>query len=223
MINDSVTWFEENTETSSVCRICGNGTGNRRLLSVATNFSEQDDLIFVDCPSCGSAYVENFVTASYENYNAYSWQLRYYVEQGAAVDLLAKPAVVAHEMGAKSYLEIGCGYGFAIDFARRAYGLEASGIDPSYPAKIGREQLGIPITSQYLTADNAETRQKHDVIAAMEVLEHIEDIPGFLHIVRSNLGDEGLFLGSTPNARVLDTPDDPMLLAVLFTVAIFTW
>jgi len=49
----------------------------------------------------------------------------------------------------------------------------------------------------------------------MEVLEHIEDIPGFLHIVRSNLGDEGLFLGSTPNARVLDTPDDPMLLAVL--------
>jgi len=144
MTNDRVTWFGAAADTNSACLVCGNASGNRRILSVGTNFPEQGELVFVNCPSCRSAYVENFVTVSYENYNAYSWQLRYYIEQGAAVDLLAKPAVVAHEMSAKSYLEIGCGYGFAIDFARRAYGLEASGIDPSYPAKSDGNNLVSP-------------------------------------------------------------------------------
>ncbi|MEO0543706.1 MAG: class I SAM-dependent methyltransferase [Pseudomonadota bacterium] len=141
--------------------------------------------------------------------------LKFYVEQGAGVDFLARPSTIAHAFGAKKLLEIGPGYGFGIDFAEKALGMNAVGIDPSMIANVGSKQLGIEIISEYLKAESAAKYGLQDAIFAMEVIEHFANARPFLEIVRANLAPNGLFVLSTPNSLALEDASQTLLLSLL--------
>ena len=52
--------------------------------------------------------------------------------------------------GVRNYLEIGCGFGFVLDFARHAFGWQVAGIDPGIIARTGERVLDLDIAADYV-------------------------------------------------------------------------
>jgi SAM-dependent methyltransferase len=102
-------------------------------------------------------------------------------------------------MQGNRYLEIGCGFGFTLDYARRVLGLEVQGIDPSPYARAGATQLQLPINEGYLGEANLGG-QVFDLVVASEVLEHVEDPREFLSAIAKRLAPAGVVYLTTPNA-----------------------
>lgn len=100
-------------------------------------------------------------------------------------------------------LDIGCGGGLMAEPMARL-GAQVTGIDAS-EVTIGIAQQhakSVGLTIDYKTS-SAEALAKHsikyDVITALEVAEHVADIPSFLAATASLLKPDGVFIGSTLN------------------------
>jgi SAM-dependent methyltransferase len=140
--------------------------------------------------------------------------LSYYLEQGAAVDLMTAPLMQVQ--GARRLLEVGCGFGFALDFARVALKLDVLGVDPSRAAEAGAELLGVPVLNTGLdrTLDLGDAR--FDLVLASEVIEHVDAPNTFLADLRARVSDDAVLRLTTPDADVLveETPADDLLRAL---------
>jgi len=142
--------------------------------------------------------------------------LKFYIEQGAALDILALPAFIARCRDVKTYLEVGCGFGFGLDFARRAFGWKVLGIDPSPNAREGSRLLNLPIENIYLSRDHYADEEKSTVVAALEVVEHVNRPKEFLAVLKSLLAPDGLLILTTPDAGYIEfAKDKPGLLNIL--------
>lgn len=135
---------------------------------------------------------------------AWDW----YVEHVCAIEVLeAMLARIGRQRGARM-LDIGCGYGFALDLGRALHGWQGIGLDPSIAAERGRVELGLDIRSGTLDDAFAEG-ETFGVIFASEVLEHVPDPRSFLAGVHQRLADDGVFLLTTPDAAVVK-PETPL-------------
>jgi SAM-dependent methyltransferase len=101
----------------------------------------------------------------------------------------------------RSLLDVGCGFGFAVNFASHVLGWDAVGVEPSPYGKAGAELLGVKIYHRSLE-DVSELRGRtFDVVLSSEVLEHIADVKGFLRLLKTHLSEEGVLVLTTPNAE----------------------
>jgi 2-polyprenyl-6-hydroxyphenyl methylase / 3-demethylubiquinone-9 3-methyltransferase len=100
-------------------------------------------------------------------------------------------------------LDLGCGAGIAAEaFARRGHtvlGLDAS-TDAIEAAESHAAGLGVALSYRAGDAEAlvAEGRQ-FDVVTALEVIEHVEDQAGFMHLLASLVVPGGLVFVSTLN------------------------
>jgi SAM-dependent methyltransferase len=171
---------------------------------------------FARCRRCDCKFVTAYQPPAYEEPLTSEAPLRFYVEQGASIEFLSQAIFVAAQIPVRSYLDVGCGFGFGPDMATRIFGWNAVGLDPGPLAAAGREVLGIRIEGDALTAERRLADAPYDAIAAMEVIEHIAAPHDFLHAVRNNLAHNGILILSTPNGRYLDTcPNGGMLVPIL--------
>jgi cyclopropane fatty-acyl-phospholipid synthase-like methyltransferase len=116
-----------------------------------------------------------------------------------------------------SLLELGCGFGFGIDFATRILQWHSLGIEPGGYGVIGRKTLGVAIDSQLLGQGSQADATHYDCIYASEVLEHIENPLPFLHEVRSHLTSQGGVVMTTPCADFIKQINPPQeVYAALF-------
>ena len=199
--------------TANVCPVCKTLGPHPLILSVPSLITRDATITFVQCRTCDCAFVADYELPRYEATSVSDASLRFYVEQGAGFDTLARAVFIAGQKPARSYLDIGCGFGFSVDMATRIFGWNAIGLDPGALAAAGREMLGIRIESDSAVTD---ATAPYDAIVCMEVLEHIADPHVFLTGLHSRLSDAGTLIISTPNARYLDTdPDGDMLLPLL--------
>jgi 2-polyprenyl-3-methyl-5-hydroxy-6-metoxy-1,4-benzoquinol methylase len=114
-----------------------------------------------------------------------------------------------------SMLEIGCGFGFTLDFARRILNMEVVGYEPSLYGEVGGKELGLDIRRRYLTKEDLQER-KFDIIFLSEVLEHIQDPLSFISFLKEGLTEKGVLVLTTPNyKRIKKTLHDPTDLAML--------
>lgn len=102
-----------------------------------------------------------------------------------------------------SAVDIGCGGGILSEPLARL-GAEVTGIDPSetnvQTARLHAEETGVPVTYRATTAEAlAAAGETYDVVVAMEVVEHVSDLTGFLHACASLVKPGGLFFGATIN------------------------
>lgn len=104
----------------------------------------------------------------------------------------------------KTILDIGCGGGLlSEEFAKR--GGRVTGIDLSEnairAAREHAEEAGLKI--EYLVASPSdllkEGREPYDVVVCAEILEHVEDLDGFVRDAASLLKDGGYFFFTTVN------------------------
>ena len=100
-------------------------------------------------------------------------------------------------------LDIGCGAGLLAEPLSRL-GAEVTGLDPA-PTSIGIARAHAVATGAELeyrvgaVEDLAKEGAKFDVVLAMEVVEHVHDIAGFVAQAASLLKPNGLFALSTLN------------------------
>lgn len=99
--------------------------------------------------------------------------------------------------------DLGCGGGLLSE-PLAALGAEVVGIDPA-PENVGAarrhaELMGLKIDYRPLTVEAmARSGETFDVVLAMEVLEHVADVKGFLTAAATLVRPGGLFVGATLN------------------------
>jgi len=101
-----------------------------------------------------------------------------------AVDHFGRDGRVGRAFAGLRVLDIGCGGGLLSEPMARL-GADVVGIDPSATnievARLHAAESNLQIDYRATTAEElAETGQKFDIVLAMEVVEHVPDVSGFL-------------------------------------------
>jgi 2-polyprenyl-3-methyl-5-hydroxy-6-metoxy-1,4-benzoquinol methylase len=201
--DDSQAWtsdvdWRERTARSGTCPVCDADGEKPFVLSARGPEGRYLDLF--SCPRCGAKFFPDLTPPSYGTVAAAEGFHDFYLEVGAGVDQLVRHVfAVAPAPGAR-YLEVGCGFGFALDFAKRALGMRVLGVDPSPIAAVGARILDVPIIADYLTADSDFGESSFDLVVASEVLEHIFDPLSFVQLLAGRLGPDGVLILTTPDA-----------------------
>ncbi len=138
----------------------------------------------------------------YEKGPCASELLKYYVELGAGLDTMIEPLNRVDQTRIKTFLEIGCGYGFSLDFARFAFGWTVKGMDPSPLAAAGRDTLGLDIDSTYLSKET-DFGKRFDLVMCSEVIEHLPVPAELITLIARTLADDGALILTTPNVLAL--------------------
>lgn len=158
------------------------------------------------CPHCDVLFASALATMDYggDALLEIGWPA-YYAQVGAGIWSIADPlSRIAKPPGARA-LEIGGAYGFGLDFCVHARSWRGVGYDPSPLTGLGARELGLDLRQGYFTAQTLR-EGPWDVILATEVIEHLEDPPAFLRLMRQAIADGGILVLTTPNAAWI-TPD----------------
>jgi SAM-dependent methyltransferase len=191
------------------CPVCGSDNGKTAVLttpSVVADPHRRRLVTFLRCDACSSLFCEDRVPFEYELALS-SWAGEYYLEQGAGLDSMIDPVLHLPPEPKRTMLEIGCGFGFALHFARQQRGWIVRGVDPSPIAAEGRRVLGLDIRSAYLTA-TPDWEDVYDVILASEVVEHLPLASSVLQTLRGCLSPAGVLVLTTPDAAWVNPATD---------------
>jgi len=158
------------------------------------------------CEACDARFLRELGrTSSGEHERNPPFRLKFYVQQTAGLETMARLVGRMPARPGARYLDVGCNYGFTLDFARAAKGWLVAGIDPSANTAIGARALDVEIEPRLLApADAARIAAgdapPFDFVSAVEVIEHLGDPRGFVTVLRGMLAPGGVLALSTPNA-----------------------
>lgn len=190
----------------AACPNCHRDTERQLILSAPVGAAR---VRLFACQACSAHYFEGPMAGAYSDLPAGgSDALAFYLQQGANIGGMAMRLQALGRPPGTAFLEVGCGFGLSLDFARRILGWQVRGLDPSPFAIAGREQLGLPIESRYLEANGLD-HASADVIHASEFIEHMADPVPMLATLRQALRPGGTLLLTTPAAEMIrpDTGD----------------
>ncbi|CAN5446631.1 hypothetical protein BH10ACT3_BH10ACT3_14920 [soil metagenome] len=194
----------------TVCRVCGRPTvacGER-----TTTFSPAHRFEFSHCEACGYTQIDTPRTDFADLYDE-----AYYAGAGAdpmtdyRAELSDDRSIRRYEWAALSqivaelnggdptttWLDMGCGLGGSVRYARAHTRLEAFGFDEGFAGDtLAAEGVA------HLTKDDLATSQgRFDVITAIDVIEHVMDPVEFLEQIRDLLRPGGTLFLTTGNAE----------------------
>ena len=196
------------------CRNCAAPGPKPHLLDADVTLPLQGTLSsrLLQCPECGCAFALDAPSFDYEHNAANETSVAFYVEVGAGLWPITRAVARVDAPPGAKYLEIGCGFGFALDYAIRARGWVGRGIDPSPIAVAAKDKLGLSIENRYFEMEEAAGTDA-DVIMAGEVVEHMADPLAFVRTLRAALKPGGTLVLTTPDRAALQ-PDAPLALLV---------
>ncbi|MEA2561379.1 MAG: hypothetical protein QOH06_2883 [Acidobacteriota bacterium] len=192
-------WLEK--DIRACCPLCGEQGPKGAVLAVDHVLPGHPRVTLLCCPACGAAFLEDLTPPDYETSMAV--QLDYYVEQGAGIDCIVAPLLRLPPESVRRFLDVGCSFGFALDFSRYAFGWEVLGVDPSPLAAAGAAALDVPIRRTYFSAGLDLGPEPFDLVLCSEILEHLAEPLALLVAMRERLSPEGLLVLSTPNLAVV--------------------
>jgi SAM-dependent methyltransferase len=193
-------------EERSQCPVCHVDGSKCHLLDVTfapTNEATTHQVRLLHCVYCGARYIVPAVPVDYEHSDENG--MRYYVEQGAGLDVMLEIFSKLDTRPINRYLEVGCSFGFAMEYARRSLGWQVLGFDPGFVAAAGKRMLGLPIKRRSFDKD-AVPEGAFDVVFSSEVIEHLSEPDAFVESLRHGLADGGVLLMTTPDGDAV-SPD----------------
>ncbi|WP_255004536.1 class I SAM-dependent methyltransferase [Cyanobium sp. HWJ4-Hawea] len=167
--------------------------------------------VFYRCLDCSSLNEFSEEASFYEKELDTSF-MNYYIDIGAGLDEMIAPigsyADASGTTKGKNFLELGCGFGFVVDYALKLRKFRAAGIEPGGYGRLGQEYLGADITSTLLGEGSNHDQEQFDIIYSSEVIEHIPAPEAFAATVARHIKPEGVAIFTTPNAEFI-TPESP--------------
>jgi SAM-dependent methyltransferase len=194
-------------------RPCPNcGATARKSIVVAVDFITPDHPMrrshVLRCPDCTCCFFDDQTPPDYaEEAMLGRGRVPFHIQHGAGLWQITRPLGQIRKPAGSNYTEVGCGFGFGVDFAIRAKGWHGRGLDPGGISRLGREALGVPIELRYLREDD-EAIGTMDVVMGSEVLEHVPSPRRFIRTLRRMLRPGGILILTTPNADHI-TPATP--------------
>jgi 2-polyprenyl-3-methyl-5-hydroxy-6-metoxy-1,4-benzoquinol methylase len=198
-------------EIDATCPVCSSSGSKRAVLSTGHLFDARTPIRLLRCAECGAGFLEDRTIPDYERELAEV--LDYYVEQGAGIDLIVAPLRRIPAQTVRRCLEIGCSFGYALDFSRHSFGWDVLGVDPSPLARYGEAALGIPILHEYFGAASDVGPESFDLVLCSEILEHVAEPHALLAAIFDRLSPEGILVLSTPNVEIVRKETDHGMLA----------
>ena len=205
--------------TRRACASCGERSLGPVLLEVEARRPERlpQRYQLAPCTHCG-AFAFNVTRPPRYEKRRLSKQgtVVLYVQQGAGVWPICSTLAPLSLPPGSRFLDVGCGFGFSLDYATHALGWKGRGVDPARLAEAGREQLGLPIELAYLK-DNDPARGSMDVVLGSEVLEHLPSPREFVRLLRAMLRPGGVLVLTTPNGEHIVPETSPGALVSLLS------
>jgi len=188
---------------------CGSKGPHSLVVSVANPWAPGEILHFYKCADCHSLIVPDGAFHDYSDAEPAQVSWRHYVQLGAGIDVMVNPAERARAPNASRLLDVGCGFGFTLDYWQHAVGGEAVGVEPSAFGRLGAKMLGVNLHVALLAdVPSLQTRQ-FDVVLSSEVIEHVPDPAAFVRELQRHLAPGGTLVLTTPNAGFV-TQDAPL-------------
>jgi len=215
-----VTWVPPSS-TSGPCAVCDAEALRLRAFLESTGLERQP---VAECEVCGSVLLPELAPGSYASNPP--TLLDTGAEMAIGLEGALDPFPKLDLRDVRSLLDVGCGYGWVLDFVRTMYGWRGTGLDGGAPARAGRVGLGLDILAYDLTADVVLEGAPFDLVYACEVIEHILDPKAFLAGVRAALAPGRPFLLRTPDAAAVSPDTDAgtlrMVLSPGYHVVLYT-
>jgi SAM-dependent methyltransferase len=182
------------------------GTMNRvpeNVSFLATNANTTiplSELKFKYHPNSQHITIDNFQPQSYyEDYlMTASYSQKIQDLQRSQMETLAR--LHASDMGPQSFLEIGCGDGSFMKYARKKVG-RVLGIEPSKKFAEEARRYGFEILNGYVDSNTLLTTEKFDCFASRQVFEHLPDPVDVLNGIRLMLNPGAVGLIEVPNGH----------------------
>ncbi len=118
----------------------------------------------------------------------------------------------------KRAVEVGCAFGFSMEWLRRDYGCSTFGIEPSHESRKRCEAGGVPLLAYtgeefFIGATDVPREKQFDFIYFSQALECVPRPREMMLGVREYLAPDGLLLIRTPNVEYYDAmaPFTPFL------------
>jgi SAM-dependent methyltransferase len=208
----SLAWNDRSTRTGS-CPLCGHSGQAPQILRFKADqlrhLAGREWLSILQCPVCEIRYCDPMVSVDYSDVDEDG--LKYYLEKGAGIDVMLEALALADGRKVSRYLEIGCSFGFVMDYARRMLGWEVRGFDPGAIARAGRRLLDLPIENGFFQASSGLAGWA-DLVYCSEVIEHVPQPGAFLRSIRSALREDGQLILTTPDGDALTEQAAPEVL-----------
>jgi SAM-dependent methyltransferase len=205
-----ITW-RHSEPVEAVCPVCHDGESKLARLQVMALNEPDQSITLVECTACSVRFFPSLPPGSFADVDdlVASTQFELAIGLRGSIDCLPRIDTAA----VRRFLEVGCGTGLTLDFARHVYGWEVLGVDTSAMARLAPQELGVPIVPAFLGETDEVPARAWDVVFACEVIEHVTDPAEFLRAIRAALAPGATFLLRTPAAEGLDRsrPEEPLM------------
>jgi len=213
----AIDWWVTAEPVDAACPACAN-VGPHPIRAVI------DEAAFplLACVGCGTAFWAQRHTADYLAPTTRSW-MYYRAELEDSMDapfrdletLSVAASIAFSGRDRLTFVDVGCGVGFAADMARHIYGWDAIGIDPGDVSAFAANEWAMPTTTGTFPTDYQG--QAPELLFCSEVIEHVENPLQFLQDLHSGMAPESLLLLTTPPAELIaPTTEADELMQVLF-------
>jgi len=205
---------------SMPCPNCGSDVPKPLLLTIdfTTSPGSRKQTQVLRCKACGCAFYAEQIPPDYaEDAMLERGRVPFYLQQGAGLSLITRPLAQVRAPAGSVYTEVGCGFGFGIDYARHARNWTGKGIDPGGIARLGQEMLGVSIQRRYVQDTEPVLEGTSDVVMASETIEHVVSPISFVRVLRSMLRPGGTLILTTPDGADIRPETNPGVLIGLLS------
>lgn len=186
--------------SSALGQCCGCRGPHPLIVSAENPWAPGEILRFHRCANCHSLIVPNGAFHDYSDAAPSEVSWRHYVQLGAGIDVMINPAERARAPNASRLLDVGCGFGFTLDYWQHTPGDEAVGVEPSAFGQLGAKMLGVNLHVALLADVPSLRGRQFDIVLSSEVIEHVPDPAAFIRELQRYLAPGGTMVLTTPNA-----------------------
>jgi 2-polyprenyl-3-methyl-5-hydroxy-6-metoxy-1,4-benzoquinol methylase len=211
-----IEWLDERREEKNFkCLVCGDSLG-AKILQFCINSSDAKRFVY-KCQECSTfcyddPKIDETIYLLKKEYSEEELNNvdTIYVEIDAGISIFAWAIYkISKNYKNASYLDIGCSYGFSLDYCKRALGWDVCGVEPSVYGLWGKRDLGLNIYNGFSWDIDEIKGKKFNVVFSSEVIEHVENPLEFINHVKSFLSDDGCLILTTPNGDFIDKNTNP--------------
>lgn len=203
-----------NNETYKVtnkqaCRMCGNWC-DFEIAEISSENTANPILKILSCSTCKSInYEGEDPVIGYEDKTFSQDYWLHYVQVGAGITAMLEPLFALGHKCSGKLLDIGCGFGFVVDFWNKSEYGKAYGLEKAHYGAIGANLLECPIYNSYYADCNELSGEKFDIVYSSEVLEHVKNPQEFINDISQALSPTGILVLTTPSADAVNIKNNP--------------